>query len=406
VTPPVDTIDEESFRREVLVFLDATLPHKGASVRTEADGVTRAVEYQRQLAAAGLAGLTWPRAYGGRGLPGRFQRIFDREAKPYQVPPRALEIGLGMCGPTLLVHATEDQKRALIPPLLRGEHIWCELFSEPGAGSDLASVQTRARRDGEAWVLDGQKVWTSGAQHSDYAACLARTDPERPKREGLTMLIVQMKAPGITVRPLRQITGDAHFNEVFLDDVHVPADNVLGEVNDGWRVARTMLAFERQALGGLGSGGGSKGGFSAVVAEARERGVASDAVTRERLVRLRMRQMVLRYLAASLQARQRGGDNAGAASLLKLAMARVVQETADVAADTAGLHATAWDPADPDGGRWATGLLSAQSASIGGGTNEIVRNVIAERVLGLPRDVESDLDVPFRDLEVGTRRVP
>jgi alkylation response protein AidB-like acyl-CoA dehydrogenase len=404
VTTPAETIDEESFRREVLAFLDTTLPHKGASVRTEADGVTRAVEYQHRLADAGLAGIAWPRAYGGRGLPGRFQRIFDREAKAYQVPPRALEIGLGMCGPTLLVHATEAQKRALIPPLLCGEHIWCELFSEPGAGSDLASVQTRARRDGEAWVLDGQKVWTSGAQHSDYAACLARTDPDRPKREGLTMLIVDMGAPGITVRPLRQITGDAHFNEVFLDDVHVPVDNVLGEVNDGWRVARTMLAFERQALGGLGSGGGSKGGFSALVAEARERGVASDAVTRERLVRLRMRQMVLRHLAAALQARQRAGDDAGAASLLKLAMARVVQETADVAADTAGMHATAWDPADPDGGRWAMGLLSAQSASIGGGTNEIVRNVIAERVLGLPRDVENDLDVPFRDLQVGTRR--
>ena len=144
------------------------------------------------------------------------------------MPPRSLEIGLGMCGPTLLVHASEEQKRALVPPLLRGEHVWCELFSEPGAGSDLSSVQTRARRDGDEFIVDGQKVWTSGAQHSDYAACLTRTDPDRPKREGITMLIVDMHAPGITVRPLRQLTGESHFNEVFLDGVRVPVANVLG----------------------------------------------------------------------------------------------------------------------------------------------------------------------------------
>ena len=176
-----------------------------------------------------------------------------------------------MCGPTLLVHATEEQKQALVPPLLRGEHVWCELFSEPGAGSDLSSVQTRARRDGDEFVVDGQKVWTSGAHYSDYAACLTRTDPDQPKRDGITMLIVDMHAPGLTVRPLRQLTGESHFNEVFLDGVRVPVANVLGEVNGGWRVARTMLAFERQALSGIGSSGGGKGGFNALVDEAKLR---------------------------------------------------------------------------------------------------------------------------------------
>jgi len=277
------TEDEEDFRVEVLGFLRATLPPKGAAVETGGTGVTRAVAFQHALAQARLAGITWPTEYGGRGLPGRFQRIFDREAKAFQVPPRALEIGLGMCGPTLLVHASEEQKRALIPPLLRGEHIWCELFSEPGAGSDLSSVQTQARLDGDVFVLDGQKVWTSGAQHSDYAACLTRSDPARPKREGITMLIVDMHAPGITVRPLRQITGDAHFNEVFLDGVRVPVANVLGDVHDGWRVVRTMLAFEREALGGLGSGGGGKGGFAALAAEAKRRGVSARPELRDRL---------------------------------------------------------------------------------------------------------------------------
>ncbi len=353
-------------------------------------GITRAVAYQRELAEARLAGITWPVEYGGRGLPGRYQRIYDREAKAFRVPPRALEIGLGMCGPTLLVHASEEQKRAFIPPLLRGEHVWCELFSEPGAGSDLSSVQTRARLDGSEFVVDGQKVWTSGAQHSDYAACLTRSDPARPKREGITMLIVDMHSPGITVRPLRQITGESHFNEVFLDAVRVPATNVIGEVGDGWRVARTMLAFERQALGALGSGGGGKGGFAALAAEARRRGLSERPAVRDRLVRLRIRQMVLRHLTGYLQVRARGGDGA-AASVLKLAMAQLVQESALVAFEIAGMHATAWDPADPEGGRWSNQLLSSQSASIGGGTNEIVRNVVAERVLGLPRDEEGDL---------------
>jgi alkylation response protein AidB-like acyl-CoA dehydrogenase len=382
--------DEETFRREVLAFLRATLPTRDATPETGGVGITRAIAYQRKLAGARLAGITWPVEYGGRGLPARYQRIYDREAKPFRVPPRALEIGLGMCGPTLLVHASEEQKRTFIPRLLRGEHVWCELFSEPGAGSDLSSVQTRARLDGSEFVVDGQKVWTSGAQHSDYAACLTRSDPARPKREGITMLIVDMHTPGITVRPLRQITGESHFNEVFLDAVRVPVANVIGEVNDGWRVARTMLAFERQALGALGSGGGGKGGFAALAAEARRFDLADRPETRDRLVRLRIRQMVLRHLASYLQVRARGGDGA-AASVLKLAMAQLVQESAVVAVEIAGMHATAWGPADPEGGRWSNQLLSSLSASIGGGTNEIVRNVIAERVLGLPRDEEGDL---------------
>jgi alkylation response protein AidB-like acyl-CoA dehydrogenase len=392
--------DEESFRREVLAFLEATLPRKGdvrdtatagqQSVGGGRSGVMRAVAYQRALAAAGLAGITWPAAYGGRGLSGRYQRTFDREARAFQVPPRALEIGLGMCGPTILVHATEAQKQAFIPPLLRGDHVWCELFSEPGAGSDLSSVQTRARRDGDEFVLDGQKVWTSGAQHSDFAACLARTDRSRAKREGITMFIVDMHAPGITVRPLRQLTGETHFNEVFLDGVRVHATNVLGDEHGGWRVARTMLSFERQALGGLGAGGGGKGGFALLAEEAARRGVADRPVVRDHLAQLRIHQMVLRHLSSYLQAKSRSGDGA-AASALKLAMAQVVQESARVAVEVAGMHAVAWDPTDRDGGRWSEQLLSSLSASIGGGTNEIVRNVIAERLLGLPRDEEGDL---------------
>jgi alkylation response protein AidB-like acyl-CoA dehydrogenase len=397
-----ENIDEEQFRREALAFLTATVPRKGVPTRSTSSGVTRAKEFQRHLADAGLAGITWPLRYGGRGLPGRFQRIFDQEASAFQLPPRALEIGLGMCGPTILAHGTEEQKRALVPPLLRGEHVWCELFSEPVAGSDLAGVQTRAVRDGDEWILHGQKVWTSGAQQSDFAACLARTDPERPKREGITMLIVDMRTAGISVRPLRQMTGGAHFNEVFLDGVRVPVSNALGEPHGGWRVARTMLAFERQALGGMGSGGGGRGGFNALVSAARARHLTSRPEVRQQLADLRMRQMVLRHLADYQAAKRRSGAGMGGeASLLKLAMARFVQDTADVAVGIGGMSATAWEASDPEGGRWCGQLLSAQSASIGGGTNEIVRNVIAEQVLGLPRDVEGDIAGPWASMDRG-----
>ena len=375
-------MNEVRFRAEARAFLAETLPRKGTPVNSHASGVTRAKEYQRRLADAGYAGITWPEEYGGRGLPGRFQRLFDQEAAAFQTPPKALEIGLGMCGPTILVHGTEEQKRAILPPLLRGEQVWCELFSEPGAGSDLASVQTRAVLDGDVWVVDGQKVWTSGAQHSDVAACLTRTDPDRPKHEGTTMLLVDMHAPGITVRPLRQMTGDAHFNEVFLDGVNVAGANVLGAVNDGWRVTRTMLAFERRALAAMGSGGSGGGGSKALIAEASARGILARPEVRQRIADLRIRQLVLRYLAAHLKARR----STGAEALLKLALAQLVQDSASAAVAIAGPAALAWQPDDAKGGRWCAQLLNSPSASIGGGTNEVVRNLIAERVLGLPRE--------------------
>ena len=392
---------EDEFRAEVLTFLRTTLPAKGQKGRwpTVVAGQVRpigAVSNGRSPSSA-----PWPMpaspaspgrpSTGDAGSPLGYQRIFDQEARAFQVPPRSLEIGLGMCGPTVLVHGSEEQKRDFVPPLLRGEHVWCELFSEPGAGSDLSSVQTRARRDGDEFVVDGQKVWTSGAQHSDYAACLTRTDSNRPKRDGITMLIVDMHDPGITVRPLRQLTGESHFNEVFLDGVRVPVANVLGQIDDGWRVARTMLAFERQALSTIGSSGGSRGGFNAMIDEAKRRRVDERPAFRDRLVQLRIEQMVLRYLTSYLQVKARAGADGAAASMLKLAMAQLVQQTGRTVVEMVGMDATAWRPGDPDGGRWSFQLLNSLSASLGGGTNEIIRNVIAERVLGLPKDEEGDL---------------
>ncbi len=398
-------LDEAAFRAEVRAFLAVTLPRKGEAARADGDAVRRAKDYQHQLASAGYAGLTWPEEYGGRGLPARFQQIFDREASAFQVPPRTLDIGLGMCGPTILAHATRAQQRTWLPPMLRGDHVWCELFSEPGSGSDLASVQTRAVRDGDSWIVDGQKVWTSGAQYSDYGACLTRTDPDRPKRDGITMLVVDMHQPGITVRPLRQMTGDAHFNEVFLDQVRVPAEHIIGEVNGGWRVARTMLAFERQTLGAMGGSGRARGGFTGLVAAARARGTAGQPEVRQQLAALRARQLVLRYLGRYLQAQAAANRGSGGeAAVLKLVMAKLVQDTAAVAVGIAGPSAIAWDDDSAHGAHWCAQLCNARSASIGGGTDEILKSVIAERVLGLPREMEVDVDVPFRSIMVGTQR--
>ena len=399
---PPPALDEDRFRTEVRSFLDNTLPRKGSRAPRPGDALTWAKDYQRQLAAAGLAGITWPPEYGGRGLPTRFEQLFEREAVAYERPPRALDIGLGMCGPTLLAHASDEQKRRFIPPLLRGDHVWCELFSEPGAGSDLASVQTRAELDGESWVVHGQKVWTSGAQHADFGMCLTRTDADRTKRDGITMMIVDMSAQGVTVQPLRQMTGDARFNEVFLDAVRVPSSHVVGGVHDGWRVARTMLAFERQTLGAMGSGGGGRGGVGALVTAAQERGMASRSEIRQPLADLRARQMLLRHLGRSLAAKRVSGG--GDAATLKLVMAGLVQDVAEVGTQIAGPDAIAWDAYASGADRWSDQLLNARSASIGGGTNEVLRNLIAERALGLPRDVEADADVPFRQLKVGTQR--
>ena len=210
-------------------------------------------EFQARLFDAGFAGLTWPTEYGGQGLTNAEQIAFGQEARDYALPVGVFFIGLGMPGPTILELGTQEQKKRFLPKMLRGEEIWCQLFSEPAAGSDVASLTTTAVRDGDGWVLTGQKVWTSGAQYSDYGAVIARTDPTVPKHNGITMFIVDMHAPGVTVRPLKVATGHTPFNEVFFDQVRLPADAVIGEVNDGWRAAVVMLRNERVNIGTMGA---------------------------------------------------------------------------------------------------------------------------------------------------------
>jgi alkylation response protein AidB-like acyl-CoA dehydrogenase len=361
--------------------------------------------FQAALYDAGYAGISWPADYGGQGLGQAEQQIFAEEAAGYDLPSRPFMVGIGMCGPTLVDLGTPAQRQRYIRPLLRGEEIWCQLFSEPGAGSDVASLQTRAVRDGAEWVLTGQKVWTSGAQYSDFGAVLARTDPGQPKHAGLTMFVLDMHQPGVTVRPLVDMTGSAPFNEVFLDQARVPADEVLGEVGGGWRAAVTMLSHERLSIGGMRLRRSAGVSYASLVARARRLGAAADPLVRDSLAGLYADERVLELFNARLRAQSAAGRPPGSrGSVAKLAGALVLHRAVETAGLLAGPAAVAWETGDPGAAQLATGIVSAPASSIAGGTNEIQRTIIGERVLGLPREPQADRGVPFRDLTVGTQK--
>ena len=398
------------FRAHVRTWLGENAPPKrlrtdfGELDRTEeAEAVATARRFQAALFDAGLAGLTWPTEYGGRGLGPEYQRVYVEEAAPYEMPERYFRISIGSVGPTLLQLGTETQKRELVPKILRGDLTFCQLFSEPGAGSDLAGLQTRAVRDGDGWVINGQKVWTSGAHRADRGVLIARTDPDVPKHAGLTMFILDMKAPGVMVRPLRQITGETHFNEVFLDDARIPLDDVLGEIGEGWKCSTALLMNERVAIG-TAVGGGPSGeveNFALLLELARRRDLQADPVIRQELADLYIRQRCLGLLRQRSQAAIRAGRPAGpTGSVAKLATAETSQRSGQLALRLAAAGGQAWLPDNGEAGRWSHLALTTRSRSIGGGTSEIQRNIIGERALGLPREPDPSRSTPFRDLVV------
>jgi alkylation response protein AidB-like acyl-CoA dehydrogenase len=295
--------------------------------------------------------------------------------------------------------------------MLRGDEVWTQLLSEPGAGSDLAGLQTKAVRDGDEFVLTGQKVWTSGAATSDFALCVARTDPELPKHQGLSMFVVDLKAPGVTIRPLRQMTGDAHFNEVFLDDVRVPVNALVGRENDGWRALTAMLTHERLALGaGTGAGGSGASWARAASAQfielARRRGLQDDPVVRQELVKLYSAERVLALMGQKMRDEIAAGLPVGAkGSVAKLASAILSRQSAALGMALAGPDSLAWDAASAGGGEYALAMNFSPMTAIAGGTSEIQRNTIGERVLGLPKEPQVDRDIAFKDiLKNPTRR--
>jgi alkylation response protein AidB-like acyl-CoA dehydrogenase len=311
-------------------------------------------------------------------------------------------IGLGMVAPTILAHGSDAAKERYLQALYRGDIVACQLFSEPGAGSDLASLQTRAERDGDEWVITGQKVWTSGAQYSDIGEIIARSDPDLPKHKGLTGFIVDMRAPGVEVRPLRQMTGGASFNEVFFTEVRVPDDHRLGDVNNGWAVALTTLMNERAAIG-AGGGGGTGGLLTRAIEMSRAFGVTSDPLVRQRLADLVVRSRVAQYTNQRALDRIRAGQTPGPElSIAKLASTQLSVRLGEFVAGVLGAKLTA-DSGEWGTYAWAQLVLGTPGMRIAGGSDEVMRNIVGERVLGLPKEPGIDTTSPFRELKVGTQ---
>jgi len=385
-------IDEDAWRTEVRAFLDANArPRTGLDdwsaspvhddPGAEAAYFERCRAWQRTVFDHGFAGITWPREYGGRaGTPWQ-QAVYRDEESRYDVTSGFLSSTIALAGAALLAHGREDQKQRYLRPLLRGDEVWCQLFSEPDAGSDLASLKTRAVRDGD-WIVDGQKVWTSGAQHADFGILLARTDLDAPKHHGITCFVADMHAPGVEVRPLRQMTGASHFNEVFLNGVRVAADAVIGEVNSGWTVARSVLAAESAMIG-------SSTRFDPVVEVlrlAREHGCERDPVMRQALARYVTRERILGLLRERLRRDIRAGNRPSVdGSVMKLLWSQARAARGELGVALLGADALADDGANSDPRFWRVELMSRYWGSIGGGTDEVHKNHVAERVLGLPR---------------------
>ncbi len=397
-----DTPEEAAYRAEARAWLEAHATnksdaHPGDSVdhtRDLAGHVQACRDWQRVLFDHGWAGITWPAQYGGKGASAIQAAIFNEEMAQFDVAVGTFAVSIGMVGPTLIAHGTPEQQHEHLAPILKGEEVWCQLFSEPGSGSDLASLGTRAVRDGDDWVVNGQKVWTSLGQYADYAILLARTDGDQPKHAGITYFILDMKSPGIEVRPITQITGVQHFNETFLTDVRIPNANVVGGPNEGWKVAQTTLANERNFIGSGGSWSASD-----LVDLAQRRGCAHDPHVRQRLAEAISRQETLKYLGFRMRTAMSQRRMPGPEMLtLKLAFANHWRLSAETAIGILGADAMLWGDDAADENQWGQHLLSQFAIRIGGGTDEIQHNIIAERGLGLPREPMPDKDLPWRSL--------
>ena len=401
-----DSPEEIALRAEARAWLEANAEpfdrHALATTRTyrahtEADDAAMlesARTWARTKAAARWAALHWPEEFGGRGLSPTLAGVFAAEEADFDVNGRMFTVGVDMVGPTVIDWGTDDQRDRWLPRILSGDDVWCQLFSEPGAGSDLAGLSTRAVRDGDEWVVNGQKVWTSGAHYSDLGLLLARTDVEVPKHRGITAMAVDMRAPGVEVRPLRQIDGAIHFNEVFLTDVRVPVADTIGPEGSGWPVALTMLGHERASIGG-----GQMYQFEQVVNLARAFGRDQDPVVRQRLVELHVRYELLRLLGYRVRTSlARGELPGGEASVMKLLVSDLYERGGDLLIELQGPAGLLTREDGSFGGRFTDLFMGQWAPRIGGGTDEVQRNVIGERVLGLPGDLRTDKTLPFKDL--------
>jgi len=378
-------------RAEARAWLDENWPafQREYPDRGRYDG-ERARAWQRRLAAGGWGAPSWPAEYGGRGFGPLEATVWSEEKARAGATIPFNVVGFGMAGPTIISHASDEQKQRYLPALLKGDEIWCQLFSEPGAGSDLASITTRAVRDGEDWVITGQKVWSSSAHEADWGLLLARHDFDLPKHKGLVYLLADMRSPGIEVRPLKQMDGGAHFNEVFLEDVRVPHANRLGEPGDGWRIAITTLMHERMSIGS--ASGGYVFSFDTLAQIARDRSPGGlDPLTRDALAKVYTQRRILEMLNARILAKiGRGQIPDAEGSIMKLVLADLVSDMTATGMSILGADGTVFGD---DAVQRA--FLGAPAFHIGGGTDEIQRNLIGERVLGLPKDPSPDKEIPF-----------
>jgi acyl-CoA dehydrogenase len=413
----------EDFRAEVLAFLSANAEEKApeeefqwgkgrdaAALFEEVDRnaeqkqLAKAKEWRAKRFDAGLAYITGPKEYGGRELTQAHERLYNQLESRYEVPGGGFfGIGLGMVAPTILAHASDVAKEAYLKKLWRGDLVACQLFSEPGAGSDLASLQTKAEKDGDEWVITGQKVWTSGAQYSDIGEIIARTDPNQPKHKGLTGFIFDMHADGAEVRPLRQMTGGASFNEVFFNEVRVRDDHRLGDPGQGWTVALTTLMNERASIG-AGTAGGGGGGITRLLEMVKFYGKDKDPLVRQELMKLHIGQKIAGYTNQRAMDKIKAGQAPGPEmSLSKMSLTNNMLQTAKLVSQVLGPKLVA------DSGEWGTYswgqyVVGLPGMRIAGGADEVLRNIVGERVLGLPQDAGIDSTSPFKDLKVGTQR--
>jgi alkylation response protein AidB-like acyl-CoA dehydrogenase len=382
-----DTPEEAAFRAELRQWLDANLP-SGWAEREPTVGrwdETFAREWSRKLYDAGYVGLTWPKEFGGQGAPYTHQGIYLEESARAEAPSHIGVIGLGMAGPTIAAWGSDEQKERYLANILSAEEIWCQGFSEPGAGSDLASARTRAVLDGDEWIVNGQKVWSSWAHIADWCILVVRTDPDAPKHRGLSYLLVDMKSPGVEVRPLRQITGDPEFNEIYFTDVRVPVTSMLGKPGEGWQVAMTTLLHERGTLG-FALTAQLEQILQRVIVTAKQTGAADDAVVRDKIARHWVELQALRYTNyRSITSLMKTGVPGPEGSIAKLHWSESNQRLTKLALELLGPGSQL----DGDGGwwngYWQYWQLRSRGNTIEAGTSEILRNIVAERVVGLPK---------------------
>ncbi|KAF0176351.1 MAG: acyl-CoA dehydrogenase [Alphaproteobacteria bacterium] len=405
-----DTPEEAAFRAKAQAFLNTVAKPKSddsaglARTLSDKDYLKAAKAYQKAKAEAGFAGITWAKEQGGQGHPPIFSVIFGQEEAKFDAPAAPFAIGLGMCIPTMIAFASDAQKQRHVGPALKGEEIWCQLFSEPSAGSDVAGLKTKAVRDGDTWTVNGQKVWTSGAHYSDWGILLVRTNPDVPKHKGLTMFFLDMKSPGIDVRPIHQMSGGSNFNEVYFTDVKIPHAQMLGAEGAGWNVALVTLMNERLAVGGS-----SGPDYKEVLDLARNiTGADGAALLQDKAFRAKLADWYVRAEGYKLgkyrtmTALSKGQTPGPESSIGKIINANQMQDIANSAIEAEDHYGIIADGASaPMDAAFQQAFMWAPGLRIAGGTDEILKNIIAERVLGLPQDVRVDKDVAYKDLPTG-----